>query len=222
MVIVDNGSHDGTDKIAEELILRYPDEVLFFHLEERGRGRALRFAWQRSKADVCCYMDVDLSTDLAHLQELVGAILEEGYDVSTGSRLMTRSRTQRSFKREMISRAYNLCIKLYLGTRFSDAQCGFKAASRAFIDRVLPQIEDQGWFFDTELLALAEKQGYRIKDIPVVWSEDNDSRVKIVQTAVDDIKGLVRIKRFLRQENGQTAAKAAVAVKSSRPPADSL
>jgi len=140
---------------------------------------------------------VDLSTGLDHLPDLLGAIAHEGYDVATGSRLMRESQTKRSFKREMISQIYNLFVKLVLATHFSDAQCGFKAVSRRAVEALVPQIEDQSWFFDTELLVLAEKQGYRIKDVPVVWVEDDDSRVKIVKTGWEDIKGVVRLRRHL-------------------------
>jgi glycosyltransferase involved in cell wall biosynthesis len=193
VVVVDNGSIDGTDRVGRTLACRHLD-VRFLHLQERGRGRALRHAWTHSDADVVCYTDVDLSTELPALPKLVNAILEEGYDVSTGSRLMQESKTVRSFKREFISRAYNLFVKAVLGTSFSDAQCGFKAVSRRVVNELVPQIKDQSWFFDTELLVLAEKGGYRIKDIPVQWIEDDDSRVKIVKTAWEDIKGVLRLR----------------------------
>ena len=196
IVIVDNGSTDGTDAVARQLASSCSD-VRYVHLEQRGRGRALRHAWLQSKADVVCYMDVDLSTDLLHVPELVNAIVHEGYDIAIGSRLLPASRTKRCFKREVISRLYNLFVRLVLATEFSDAQCGFKACSRAVVENIVPQIEDQSWFFDTELLVLAEKQGYRIKDIPVRWTEDDDSRVKIVSTAFDDIKGVFRLRRQL-------------------------
>jgi glycosyltransferase involved in cell wall biosynthesis len=196
IVIVDNGSTDGTDAAARALAAQYGD-VQYLHLSQRGRGRALRHAWLQSKADVVCYMDVDLSTDLSHLPELVGAILHDGYGLATGSRLLPASRTNRSLKREAISRIYNVFVKVVLGTRFSDAQCGFKAVGREVVEKIVPQIEDQSWFFDTELLVLAEKQGYRIKDLPVKWDEDDDSRVKIVSTAWDDIKGVFRLRRHL-------------------------
>jgi hypothetical protein len=142
-------------------------------------------------------MDVDLSTRLDHLPELLGAIAQEGYDVATGSRLMRESRTTRSLKREIISQVYNAFVKVVLSTHFSDAQCGFKALSRRAVETIVPQIEDQSWFFDTELLVLAERQGYRIKDIPVAWVEDDDSRVKVFRTAWDDIKGVIRLRRQL-------------------------
>lgn len=196
VVVVDNGSTDGTREVAERLAATYPD-VRFLHLTQRGRGRALRSAWLQSDSDVACYMDVDLSTDLNHVAELIDAIIQEGYDVATGSRLSRESRTRRSFKREFISRAYNLLVRAVLFTKFSDAQCGFKAVSREVVERIVPQVEDQSWFFDTELLVLAEKQGFRIKDIPVLWIEDDDSRVKIVQTAWDDVQGVFRLARTL-------------------------
>jgi len=142
-------------------------------------------------------MDVDLSTDLKHLPDLITAIGDQGYDVATGSRLMRQSQTTRSWKREVISRIYNLFVKAVLFTRFSDAQCGFKAVSRKAVEHIIPQVADQSWFFDTELLVLAEKQGYRIKDIPVVWLEDDDSRVKIFKTGWDDIKGVCRVRKHL-------------------------
>lgn len=204
LVIVDNGSADGTDRLAADLSRRFPD-VAFLHLSQRGRGRALRHAWTQSRANVVTYMDVDLSTDLWALPPLVSAIMDEGYDVATGSRLMKGSRVKRSLKREAISRAYNVVVKAVLGTRFTDAQCGFKALSRRAVEQIVPQIEDQSWFFDTELLVLAEKQGYRIKDIPITWIEDDDSRVKIVRTAWDDIKGVWRLRRHLWQDGAAGA-----------------
>jgi glycosyltransferase involved in cell wall biosynthesis len=196
IVIVDNGSTDGTLEVAQQLATEFKD-VFSLHLDQRGRGRALRFAWTQSAADIVCYMDVDLSTELDALPLALYAILEDGFDIAIGSRLMRESQTRRSFKREIISRIYNLMLKLILHVGFSDAQCGFKAVSRAVVARIVPQIKDQGWFFDTELLVLSERQGYRIKDLPVVWNEDNDSRVKIVKTAWDDIMGVFRLRRFL-------------------------
>jgi glycosyltransferase involved in cell wall biosynthesis len=196
IVIVDNGSTDGTQNVAKELVATHP-EVKLLRLLQKGRGRALRHAWLRSNADMVCYMDVDLSTNLDHIPELLDAIAQDGYDIATGSRLMLESRTTRSLKREIISRIYNVLVKAVLFTRFSDAQCGFKALSRKAVEEIVPQIKDQAWFFDTEMLVLAEKQGYRIKDLPVVWIEDDDSRVKIVQTGWEDIKGVFRLRRLL-------------------------
>jgi glycosyltransferase involved in cell wall biosynthesis len=193
ILILDNGSTDGTDRVGHALEERFP-EVVYVRLNQRGRGRALRYAWMQSRADVCAYMDVDLSTDLDYFPKLVGAIAEEGYDVATGSRLAREARIKRGFTRDVISRIYNLMVKATFFTRFSDAQCGFKAVSRKIVDEIVPIVEDQSWFFDTELLVLSEKLGYRIKDIPIVWVDDDDSRVRIVKTAWEDVKGLARVR----------------------------
>lgn len=208
VVVVDNGSTDGTDNVAKQLVARHAD-VRFVQLPQRGRGRALRHAWTQSDADVMCYTDVDLSTELAALPLLVNAILFDGYEVSTGSRLMRESHTVRGAKREFISRCYNIFVKLVLWTSFSDAQCGFKAVSRRAVAEIVPEIRDQSWFFDTELLVLAEKRGYRVKDVPVVWIEDDDSRVKIISTAWEDIKGVLRLRWKLWKERLFPQARAA-------------
>ncbi len=211
IVIVDNGSTDGTSDVARELTGRFSDVELIY-LEVRGRGRALREAWQRSSADVVLYTDVDLSTELAALPKLVDALVLEGYDISTGSRLAGGSNTKRCFKRDITSRIYNLIVKCILRTKFSDAQCGFKAVTRDIVKTIVPQVRDQGWFFDTELMVLAEKQGRKIKDIPVTWIEDDDSRVKIIPTAIQNIKGLLRLrwqlfKRYLLKPKGYAKQK---------------
>jgi glycosyltransferase involved in cell wall biosynthesis len=200
VVIVDNGSTDGTDAVARRLEAATPGEVAFVQLPQRGRGRALRHAWTRSDAEVMCYTDVDLSTELEALPVLVRAVLEEGYDLGTGSRLLPASRTTRSFKRELISRAYNVIVRAVLWTSFSDAQCGFKVVSRRVVQEVVPEVLDQSWFFDTELLVLAEKRGFRLRDLPVRWVEDDDSRVKIVRTAWEDLKGVARLRWKLWRE----------------------
>ena len=196
VVIVDNGSTDGTDVVGRKLAETH-NNVRFLQLQQRGRGRALRVAWMQSSADIVGYMDVDLSTELAAVPRAVEAISKEGYDIAVGSRLLSVSRTKRSLMREAISQIYNLFVKAILFTRFSDAQCGFKFVTREVIERVVPQIKDQSWFFDTEMLVLAEKQGYRIKDLAVVWVEDDDSRVKIIRTAWEDIKGVFRLRKLL-------------------------
>jgi GT2 family glycosyltransferase len=193
VIIADNGSTDATREIARKLSNTHAD-VRLICLPIRGRGRALRAAWTQSSADIVCYMDVDLSTELEALEKLCRAIHEHGYEIATGSRLMRESRITRCLKREILSRGYNLFIKCVLRTRFSDAQCGFKAVSRRVVDEVVPLIENEHWFFDTELLVLGEKLGYRIKDVPVQWIEDSDSRVKIVSTVWEDIKGVFRLR----------------------------
>jgi glycosyltransferase involved in cell wall biosynthesis len=197
IVVADNASTDGTVRVAQGLAEQHLGEVAVVHLPQKGRGRALRAAWSGSEADVLVYMDVDLSTDLSALPPLVDGIAVEGYDVAIGSRLARGARTTRSLRREVISRVYNLLIKAIHFTRFSDAQCGFKAVSREAARQLVPLIKNEEWFFDTELLILAEKAGYRIKEVPVRWVEDPDTRVKIASTVSEDIRGLLRL-RFSR------------------------
>jgi glycosyltransferase involved in cell wall biosynthesis len=196
ILVADNGSQDGTGDLADRLAAKY-ENVRCLKLNQRGRGRALREAWSNSDADIVAYTDVDISTELPALEKICRAMHEDGYHLGTGSRLLSESRVTRGLKREFISRSYNLFIKLVLGTKFSDAQCGFKAISREVAQKIIPQIEDNGWFFDTELLVLAEKQGFKIKDVPVEWIDDDDSRVKIFSTAWDDILGVLRVRRYL-------------------------
>ena len=198
VVIADNGSNDGTSELARELE-REHELVRALVLTVKGRGIALREAWLGSEAGVVAYMDVDLSTDLAHLPDLVGMVAEGGYDVVSGSRLARGSETARSLKREVISRCYVLLIRgFFPRLRISDAQCGFKAVSRRTVDAVVPGIEDRGWFFDTELLVQAHQAGFRVGELPVRWVEDRDTKVHIVSTALEDIRGLVRLRFGLR------------------------
>ena len=194
VVIADNGSTDATQDIGRQLSAE-SDRVRYLRLEQRGRGRALKHAWTRSDADVMAYMDMDLSTDLAYLPALVSAIVEDGHDVAIGSRLKRGAEVVgRTPKREFISRCYSLLFRSMFLTGFVDAQCGFKAISRRVVEQVLPLVQDTGWFFDSELLILCEKNGYSVEEIPVRWVDDPDSRVRIVSTAYADIKGLLRLR----------------------------
>ena len=192
IVIADNASTDGTLAVAEELARRHPN-VAAVHVPEKGRGRALRAVWTRSEADVVSYMDVDLSTNLKFFPLLIHG-LSIGYDLAVGSRRLQASQTERCFKREVISRGYNWIVKALFWNRFSDAQCGFKALDRRVAQRLLPHVRDNSWFFDTELMLLAEKWGCKIFEVPVEWIEDLDSRVRIVPTALEDLRGLVRMR----------------------------
>lgn len=192
ITVADNGSIDSTLSVAQELAKQYP-EVRYIHLDLKGRGRALRRAWLESDCDIVSYMDVDLSTDLEAFPPLVAAI-QEGYHIAIGSRLMRGARTQRSVKREIVSRSYNAIIKAMFFTRFEDAQCGFKAMSATAARALVPHVANNNWFFDTELLILAEKRGFRIKEIPVRWVEDADTRVKVLRTASEDLRGLFRLR----------------------------
>jgi len=192
IVIADNASTDATPQIARE-IARRCGHVSSMRLLVKGRGHALRAAWMASDADVLCYMDVDLSTDLRAVLPLVAALVSGHSDVAIGTRLAHSSRVARGRKRELISRSYNHLLRLTLRARFSDAQCGFKAVRADVARRLLPSIRDNGWFFDTELLVLAEQHGLRIHEIPVDWTDDPDSRVDIVSTAIGDLQGIARL-----------------------------
>ena len=196
ITIADNASTDATFEIAQRLAVRYP-QVAAVHLEEKGRGRALRQVWSASDAAVLAYMDVDLSTDLAALLPLVAPLLSGHSELAIGSRLARSSRVVRGSRREFISRSYNLILRSTLAARFSDAQCGFKAIRADVAQRLLPLVEDTGWFFDTELLVLAERAGLRIHEVPVDWVDDPDSRVDIVATALADLRGVARVGRAL-------------------------
>ena len=194
IVVADNGSTDRTQNICQDLKVRFPGEFDFERLEVRGRGPALRTAWLNSDADVMCYMDVDLSTNLRALPPLLAALIHSDYDLGTGSRLMHGAIVTRQWRRELISRCYNWMIRLMFWNRFRDAQCGFKAITREAAHKLIPQVKDNAWFFDSELLLKAEMKGYRIFEVPVEWIEDLGSTVKIVKTAWEDIKGLVRVR----------------------------
>ena len=207
IVIADNGSTDGTLDGAHRLVQTLPG-VSVTHLNVRGRGRALRKAWTESKADIVAYMDIDLSTDLAALQPLLELIASGRADVATGSRLAPGARVTRGVRREIISRAYNALLHEALDMPVRDAQCGFKAVRTSVARALLPSIEDEEWFFDTELLARAQRAGYRVAELPVRWMEDRDSRVRVVRTALADLRGVRRLRRagFQRPRMGTRRA----------------
>jgi putative flippase GtrA len=209
ITIADNGSTDGTWPLAQALAADL-DGVRAVQIDRPGRGGALRSVWLASEADVFAYMDVDLSTDLNALLPLVAPLLSGHSDVAIGTRLARGARVIRGPKREIISRCYNLLLHATLGTRFSDAQCGFKAIRADAARELLPLTEDTGWFFDTELLVLAERAGLRIHEVPVDWIDDPDSRVNVVGTALADLRGIVRL--------GTGLARGAIQVPALRSP----
>ncbi len=194
ITIVDNASTDETWPVAQLLSAQYP-RITAVHLDRKGRGRALRAAWTASDAEVVAYMDVDLSTDLDALLPLVAPLLSRHSDVAIGSRLSPGSRVVRGPRREFVSRTYNRILRLVLHVEFHDAQCGFKALRSDVARALLPTVEDNNWFFDTELLVLAQRNGLRIAEVPVDWVDDPDSRVDVVATAVEDLKGVWRLAR---------------------------
>lgn len=196
ITVADNASTDSTPAVAAALAAELRG-VRYVRLEEKGRGRALRTVWSESDAPVLAYMDVDLSTDLNALLPLVAPLISGHSDLAIGSRLARSARVVRGSKREFISRAYNLILRSSLAAGFSDAQCGFKAVRSEVAERLLPMVEDSGWFFDTELLVLAERAGLRIHEVPVDWIDDPDSTVHIVRTATEDLKGVWRVGRAL-------------------------
>jgi glycosyltransferase involved in cell wall biosynthesis len=193
ITIADNGSTDGTFAIAQRMHAELPG-VRAVHLDRKGRGFALRHVWGGSRADVVAYMDADLSTGLEAFLPLVAPLLSGHSDLASGSRLLRGSDVVRGLKREVISRGYNLLLRAVLAARFSDAQCGFKAGRTEVIRELLPAVEDDGWFFDTELLILAQRSGLRIAEVPVVWVERRDSTVDIVPTVLADLRGVARLR----------------------------
>lgn len=200
VVIADNASTDGTLEVARTLeadarAAGRPGQVVALHIPVKGRGIALRVAWLTAEADVVAYMDVDLSTDLEALPALIDPLAAGEADVAYGSRLAPGARTQRSFRREAISRAYVLILRLAAGLRVSDAQCGFKALTREAARALVPLVVDTRWFFDSELLLIAQANGYRLREVPVRWVEDPDTRVHVVQTAIEDLRGIWRLRR---------------------------
>ena len=196
ITVADNASTDTTLEVANRLAAEFPS-VRVVHMPEKGKGRALRAVWSTSDAAVLAYMDVDLSTDLAAVLPLIAPLVSGHSDLAIGTRLHRGSRVVRGAKREFISRSYNLMLRHALSTRFSDATCGFKAIRREVATHLLPLVEDNGFFFDTELLVLAERSGLRIHEVPVDWIDDPDSRVQIVNTAMADLRGIARLARAL-------------------------
>jgi len=215
ITIADNASTDDTSLIAAQLADELPG-VRLLRIDQKGRGLALRCAWAASDAEVVAYMDVDLSTDLAALEPLVAPLLDGGADIAIGSRLAKGARVRRSLKREAISRTYNLLLTTLLDVNFSDAQCGFKAVRRSALLPLLDRIENENWFFDTELLYLAQQDGLALNEVPVHWTEDPNSSVHLRKTVAEDLRGIRRLRSARRPRRG--AAEPAPGPKSRRSP----
>lgn len=195
IIISDNNSSDRTSLIAKELAGAHP-EIKYFFISEKGKGRAVLGAWELYPVDINIFMDVDLSTDLSALPELIGSI-EAGYDLALGSRNLANSRVKRSLGRKIISRILNLILKIFLGIKVSDTACGFKAINRKVLANLSQKIKNQSWFFDTELIFLAQKNGYKIKQIPVIWEEFNGerkSRGSVLGFMLEYIRGIIRLR----------------------------
>jgi putative flippase GtrA len=196
ITVADNASTDDTAEIADRLATELPG-VIVVHLAEKGRGRALKRVWLDSPAEVLAYLDVDLSTALSALPPLIAPLLSGHSDIAIGTRLSRDSRVVRGARREIVSRGYNLLLRGTMSVRFSDAQCGFKAVRREVAQQLIPLVEDDSWFFDTELLIIAERSGLRIHEVPVDWIDDPNSTVDVLATARDDLKGMLRVGRSI-------------------------
>lgn len=216
VVLAENGSSDATPAICRRLAQQYP-ALTVIESGRAGRGAALKASWLRSRAAVLSNMDADLSTDLACYPILVEAVMSGGFDLAAGSRLLKPNLTTRSQTREILSRGYNRLVRLALGVHFSDAQCGFKALSRTAAESLLPSVRDDDWFFDTELLVLAETQALPICDVPVRWVERRGSRVKILPTIMQELAGLLLLRRQLRRHRSSLQARANLRPRETAP-----
>jgi glycosyltransferase involved in cell wall biosynthesis len=195
ITIADNASTDNTP-VVSAILAKNHSNISYFRLEKKGRGRAVKTVWSAATADICIYMDLDLSTDLKHVPQIITA-LEEGYDIAVGSRLLKESKVEgRTWLREIISRTLNFFfIRLWFHTHFSDAQCGFKGVSKKVVEQLLPHIKDNGWFFDGEMLIVGEKSGYKIYEIPIHWVDNPGSTVRLYSTITGDIEVMIRLLR---------------------------
>lgn len=196
VTVVENGSTDETRAVAEGLAMRYPGRMRATSFDVSGRGRALRAAFSATTSAIAGYMDADLSTHLSALPEALRQI-EAGADVVVGSRLIDHALIQRRWRREILSRGYNRLVRAVLPTRIRDHQCGFKFFRGDVARRLAPQTRDDLWFFDTEILILAQRDGLRVEEIPVRWIEDLGSTVRILRTIRDDLRGIAALRRRL-------------------------
>jgi glycosyltransferase involved in cell wall biosynthesis len=195
VVVADNGSTDGTLAVAHALESEYPRRLVALHVPVAGRGLALRTAWLTSPAEVCAYMDVDLATDLDALPALIEPLAADEADLAVGSRLHPQAQRKRGRRRELLSQGFVLLLRRTLGLQLSDAQCGFKAIRRQAARELLPLVRDNRWFFDSELLVLAQRNHYRVREVPVRWTDDPRSSVRVVRTVVQDLRGIWRLRR---------------------------
>ena len=185
IIIAEDGSTDGTDEKAAALSERLPF-VKHIHSEKRlGRGRALKNAFQKSSGEILVYMDVDLATDVGQLKELIDSVEKEGYDFATGSRMLPESKVKRSGPRNITSKTYNFMVRAVLGSKVKDHQCGFKAFRREPLMQLLDEVSANHWFWDTEVLVRAYRRGYKIKEIPVLWTSGRETKVRLFQDSLN-------------------------------------
>jgi glycosyltransferase AglD len=200
MIIAEDGSTDGTAEKAEELSQRNPN-IKHIHGEERlGRGTALNNAFRQSCGQVLVYMDLDLATDLKHLKQLVEAVSIEGYDFSTGSRMLPDSKVERTLRRSMSSKSFNFLVRRMLGSKLRDHQCGFKAFKREPTLQMLDEVASRHWFWDTEFLVRAARKGFKIKEIPVEWKSGRKTKVNLFKDSYSMGKQVFMLWWKLRKE----------------------
>jgi glycosyltransferase involved in cell wall biosynthesis len=181
IIIAEDGSTDGTDKLADALAMKY-SFIKHIHEEKRlGRGTALKNAFKKSSGEVLVYMDLDLATDLKHLKPLVDKIEYEDYDFAIGSRMLSESKVERSRTRQITSKSYNFLVRAMLGSKVKDHQCGFKAFRREPLMQLLDEVTARHWFWDTEILVRAFRKGYKIKEIPVEWKGGRETKVRLLK-----------------------------------------
>ena len=185
IIIAEDGSSDGTDKIASKLAEKY-NYVRHLHSDSRlGKGRALTRAFKSAHGEVICFVDVDLATDMKHFKELIEAISLEGYDFAIGSRMMPQSKVKRPLKRSVASQGFNFLVRTLLHSNLYDHQCGFKAFKKDSLFNLIDKVKNENWFFDTELLVLAQHKGYKIKEFPVVWTHGGPTKVNLRTDILD-------------------------------------
>jgi len=202
IIIANNQSTDKTGQIGEELEKKF-ESIKHLEIFQKGKGVAIRESWQRFPADIYIFMDTDLATDLEALPRLIRAVKEEKFNVAIGSRFHPQSKVKRKLVRKIISFSYNLLRKILIGSKITDAPCGFKAVDKKIIQNILPQVKDEQWFFDSELVILAEKGGYKIKEIPIKWEDirekEDKSKVNTISLSLDYFKKLIKLKKRLKK-----------------------
>ena len=200
ITLANNASTDNSLMVCEELTRKFR-QVRILDLTGKGKGRAIRAAWTTAEAEILTFMDADLSSDLSFFRSLIDAVVVEGYDLATGNRLGKNSKIiNRRFLRSVASRLYNIFIRVLFKTSISDHQCGFKAMSKQAFFSVAPLLEDNAWFFDTELIVMARQQGLKIKPIDIMWSDNTDSKVTLGRTSYEMFRAAWKLKKRLKQK----------------------
>ena len=194
VTIADNGSTDNTKKIAKDLDMKNK-KIILKEITSKGRGIALRESWLSSTSDICAFMDIDLSTELEYLNEIIYPIVELECEICCGSRWMSSSNVKRGLFRGILSWSYNFILQTTLGLKIKDSQIGFKAIKTDTAKKVIPLIKDNEWFFDTELLLISQKNDLKIKQIPVIWIDHPKSTVVVLKTVKMFLRNVWRMKK---------------------------